>query len=119
MKLYAIRDKKTGMFWEFDESINNWVLSNTWATVLQTKEDLFELEYLVTWAKENANFYKVEPDLEHVTFREEPIEPCEWCEKFWGEMCKIDDPGSRRFMDTLMADRWKLCPMCGRSLKND
>jgi hypothetical protein len=113
MKLYAIRDKKTGMFWEFDESIDNWVLSNTWATVLQTKEDLFEPEYLVTWAKENANFYKVEPDLEHVTFREEPTEPCPECKERpwvvgtnqWGEQEEHE-------VD------WEFCPYCGRCFED-
>ncbi|MDY0175076.1 MAG: hypothetical protein RBR62_07790 [Bacteroidales bacterium] len=118
MKLYAVRDKKSGTFWEYDDVADDFELSSTWATAWQIKEDVFGPEYIANWAKRK----NVEVgNLEYVTFREEPTEPCEWCDvndgawcaTYDGRMIALDNEGSP---ETLLAENWSFCPNCGRGL---
>lgn len=120
MKLYAVRDKKSGTFWEYDDVADDFELSSTWATAWQIKEDVFGPEYIADWAKRK----NVEVgNLEYVTFREEPTEPCEACRDL-DNLTVLFACGPRHGTEesSVRASRVlepRLCPNCGRSLKND
>ncbi len=89
MRIYALRDKVTGILGYFNIILKNGKLPKT------------------GW-----------PDKEVVVFREEPTTPCGWCKiKIEGWMTQSYDNGEFTEIDSLYAIDWKFCPNCGRRLK--
>ena len=104
MKLYAIRDKETGQL--------EGLPSGVWSFMIFGHKCHAETEIRV---------FRDDNKFEVVTFREEPTEPCEWCDvndgawcaTYDGRMIALDSEGSP---ETLLAKNWSFCPNCGRGL---
>ena len=103
MKLYAIRDKETGKLLDYQQEDGKWVLVRDIGVVWVDGP----LNGIVADAsKELKN-----DNLETITLRIEPTEPCHECKERpwvvgtnqWGEQEEHE------------AD-WEFCPYCGRSL---
>ena len=97
MNLFALKDKNTG----------EWLEGPPSETRITAYEDKAECEAVKD--------YFPEKEAVTVTLREEPTEPCEWCETFRGEMITP----SYAFELTLDADDWHFCPNCGRRLGDE
>lgn len=99
MKLYAIRDIETGVL--------EGLPSGVWPFMIFEHKCHAETEIRV---------FRDDNKFEVVTFREEPTEPCEWCEggMHCGEINRFHSEGSP---ETLLAKNWSFCPNCGRRLR--
>ncbi len=91
MKLYAIRNKETGK-----------IVNDNYGHphVRRCPEDVFD-------SRRD----------ELVTLRIEPTEPCDKCKSRWYGEFNYKDENSNDDWKTLMANEWKCCPNCGRSLE--
>jgi len=99
MKLYAIRDKETGQL--------EGLPSGVWSFMIFGHKCHAETEIRV---------FRDDNKFEVVTFREEPTEPCEWCETYGGEMIAPSDD-LYAFECALDAEDRSFCPNCGRKLR--
>ncbi len=91
MKLFAIKNEKTGAY----------------------RKDEYGTIQAYTYAPLPSSCKKDEVVVE---LSPRPSKPCECCGgRWWGEL-NYQDEGSGGDWETLMADKWSLCPNCGRTL---
>ncbi len=116
MKLYAIRDKKTGWLLDYCQASNKWTLDTEVGVVWNDCKDNHQMAFMEYQAKVRSEQLNV--DLEVITLRVEPTEPCEWCETYGGEMIAPSDD-LYAFECALDAEDWSFCPNCGRRLGDE
>lgn len=112
-KMFAVRDKKTGKFvlWR-----DEYVLRKSGGAFINSEQGAIA-------SMHQAERELDDVELEVVTFRVEPIEPCIWCrEKILGRMSRFIPydvgTGQMKYKEEIkFAKDWPVCPECGRSLK--
>lgn len=109
MKLYAIRDKKTGWLLDYCQASNKWTLDTEVGVVWNDCKDNHQMAFMEYQAKVRSEQLNV--DLEVITLRIEPTEPCKKCAVKFQECVPGDKPFSFKLTNP------SYCSHCGRSLK--